>query len=227
MRLAYAAVQQLIPRLARIAGVRAAGAVNLAPFSGGDTGMDFTPGPTPPTNPGDSRLAAGRAITPGYFAALGVPLRRGRVFDETDTPSAPNAIIINETMARMGWPGIDPIGRQVTLANTRTFTIIGVMGVMGDARTLAIDSAPGPAMYFVHAQFPWKAMWLTVRTTGDLMSVTAAVRREVRAIDPDLPLARGGGERGERDSRAPSVAARSGGGAQERLRRGVTVHRVR
>jgi predicted permease len=179
--------EQLIPRLAAIPGVRAAGAVNLAPFSGGNTGMDFVPGTHAPTNPSDYRSAAWRAITPGYFATLGIPLVRGRVFDARDVYPSPNAIIINASMARIGWPGADPIGTQVTLANGRTMTVVGVVG---DTRAIAIDSAATPTMYFAHGQFPWKAMWLTVRTTGDPMTALAAVEREVHALDPNIPLAR-------------------------------------
>lgn len=178
---------ELMPRLAEIPGVEAAGAVNLAPFSGGNTSMDFVPGTSAPAAPSDYRGAGWRAVTPGYFAALGIPLQRGRAFDAGDTGDAPSVIVINETMARLGWPGRDPIGQQVTLSNTRTMTVVGIVG---DTRHISIDSLPEPAMYFAHAQFPWTAMWLTIRTSGDPMSVLAAVRREVRALDPNIPLAR-------------------------------------
>lgn len=179
--------QRLMPRLAAIPGVGAAGAVNLAPFAGGNTGMDFVPGTSAPANPADFRNATWRAVTPGYFAALGIPLARGRLFDDGDVGGATGVVVINQAMARLGWPGMDPVGRQVTLSNTRTLTIVGVVG---DTRQLAIDSLPSPAMYFAHAQFPWTAMWLTVRVAGDPMSAAAAVRREVQKLDADLPLAR-------------------------------------
>lgn len=178
---------ELMPRLAAIPGVQASGAVNLAPFSGGNTGMDFVPGSNLPVNPSQYRGASWRAVTTGYFAALGIPLERGRLFDRGDVGGTQSVIVINEAMARLGWPDSDPIGRQVTLSNGRTMTIVGMVG---DARNLSIDSPPSPEMYFAHSQFPWLAMWLTIRTAGDPMSVVAAVRREVRAVDPDIALAR-------------------------------------
>ena len=180
---------RLLPRLSAIPGVRAAGAVNLAPFSGGNTGMEFVPGSTPPADPSGWRGASWRAVTPGYFAAIGIPLVRGRAIDRTDTYDAPDVLVINAAMARLGWPDRDPMGTQVTLSNTRTATVIGIVG---DSRDLAIDSVPGPAMYFSHAQLPWKSMWLTIRTTGEPTTVLGAVRREVAELDPNLPLARVG-----------------------------------
>lgn len=178
---------ELMPRLAQIPGVQAAGAVNLAPFSGGNTGMDFVPGSSTPVNPGDYLGASWRAVTTGYFAVLGIPLQRGRLFDRRDDGGSQSVMVINETMARLGWPDSDPIGREVTLSNTRTMTIVGIVG---DTRNLSIDSPPVPEMYFAHSQFPWMTMWLTIRTSGDPMSAVSAVRREVQAIDPNIALAR-------------------------------------
>ena len=180
--------RRLVPRLAALPGVESAGAVNLAPFLGWQTGMDYVPGTAAPTEPRDWRGAGWRAVTPGYFAALRIPLRRGRLLDSTDAWPAPDAMLVNETMARRAWPDADPIGRPVTLANGRTLTVVGVVA---DSRQFAIDSAPGPVMYFAHAQLPWKQMWLMVRTSAaDPAAVLGAVRREVHALDPRLPLAR-------------------------------------
>jgi predicted permease len=181
--------RQLVPRLAALPGVRAAGAVNVAPFLGWQTGMDYVPGTRLPAEPREWRSAGWRAVTPGYFAALQIPLRRGRLLDSTDVYPAPEAMLVNETMARLAWPDGDPVGQQVTLANTRTMTVVGVVA---DTRQMALDSVPGPTMYFAHAQLPWKSMWLMVRTTGDPVAALDAVRREVHAIDPRLPLARVG-----------------------------------
>lgn len=179
--------QELLPRLDALPGVQAAGAVNLAPFSGGNTAMDFVPGASAPADPRDFHSASWRAVTPGYFAALGIPLLHGRLFDEHDLGGELPVMVINEAMARAAWPDSDPIGRQVTLANTRTMTVIGIVG---DSRQLALDSLPAPAMYFAHAQFPWKTMWLTVRTSGDPMALLPGIRRELSTLDAGLALAR-------------------------------------
>src|SRR5690606_17093468 len=90
-------------------------------------------------------------------------------------------------LARAAWPDGDAVGRRLRLGNGREHMVVGVVG---DTRHVELDSLPQPTMYFAHGQFPWPQMWLTVRTTGDPMALAAAVRREVAALDPNLPLAR-------------------------------------
>jgi predicted lysophospholipase L1 biosynthesis ABC-type transport system permease subunit len=75
----------------------------------------------------------------------------------------------------------------VTTSNGQTRTIIGVVG---DARILQLDSLARPTMYWPHRQFSWGAMWIVVRTDGDPMAIAAAMRREVEAVDPTIPIAR-------------------------------------
>jgi putative ABC transport system permease protein len=176
----------LAQQLRAIPGVRAVGAVNIAPFSGGSTGMgwDVAAHATGPV--GDYRKAAWRTVTPGFFAALGIPLRRGRFIEEDDRWGNPPVVVINESLARAGWPDASPIGERIALSNGHAYTVVGVIG---DTRHLALDSVPAPAFYFSYRQFPWSTMWLTLRTTGDPLNVAAAVRRQVATLDPMLPVA--------------------------------------
>jgi predicted permease len=179
---------ELLRRVSALPGVRAAGAVNIAPFSGpGNTAMGWAVAGREPANRSELPIASWRTVTPGYFPALGIPLKRGRVFDATDVRGAPRTVVINETLARQGWRDEDPVGRELALGNGQTRTVVGVVG---DTRVLAVDSAPRPTMYFAHAQWEAPAMWLTVRTAGDPDALTAALRREVAALDATLPLAR-------------------------------------
>ncbi len=180
----YAALTR---RLEEIPGVRAAGAINIAPLGGGSVAMEFAPAGAGPARAGEYRLASWRAVTPRLFAALDVPLLWGRLLDEGDRFGVPDVIVINETMARLGWPGADPVGRRVRLESGRTATVVGVVG---DTRHLSPDSVPPPTMYFAHGQFAWRAMWLTVRTSGDPLIVAGAVRRELAALDPRATLTR-------------------------------------
>jgi putative ABC transport system permease protein len=184
---AIAFFDELQRRIAAVPGVRAVGAANIAPFSGGNTAMGFTPPETAPSNLSEYRTASWRIVTPGYFGALGIPLLRGRTFDQTDDTNAPDRIVISETMARLGWPGRDPIGLPVKLGNGQTKTIIGIVA---DARIVNVDTLPWPTMYFAEGQFPSRSLWLGVRATGDPMALAAAVRREVQALDPNVPFAR-------------------------------------
>ena len=177
---------ELARRLAAAPGVRAAGAVSIAPFSGGNTSMDFEPvGQV--TGRGEYRRGDWRVVTPGYFAVLGIPLVRGRLFDERDRPPAPVTMVINETMARRGWPDGDPLGRQVNLGSDLVVTVVGIVG---DTRHVDVDSVPPAAMYFPHAQFPLGEMWVTVRAAGDPVMLAGMVRRVVAELDPNVAVAR-------------------------------------
>jgi predicted permease len=177
----------LTERLAAAPGVRAAGAIHIAPFSGENMEMGFEPAEQAAGRPEEFRSAAWRVVTPGYFSAVGIPLVQGRGFDESDRAPAPDVMVINETMARVGWPDADPIGRQVRLKSGRTMTVVGIVR---DSRHLFVDSLPPPTMYYAHALFSHPAMWLTVRSAGDPAAIADVVRREVAALDPGIAVAR-------------------------------------
>ncbi len=179
-------VREARERLRGVAGVRAVGAINIPPFGVGNTAMRFTPAERANERRDDYLSGSWRAITPGLLNTLQIPLKAGRDFTEDDNADAPEVIIVNETLARQAWPGENPIGRRLALGNTRVMTVIGVVG---DTRHLVLDSLPPATMYFNHGQFPWRSMWLAVRTTGDPMSLASALRREVATIDPLLPVA--------------------------------------
>jgi predicted permease len=124
-------------------------------------------------------------VTPGYFAALGVPLKRGRVIAETDVQGAPQVVVVSETMARRAFPGEDPIGKQIDVRSKQPWTVVGVVG---DIRDRQLEREPEPMMYLSYQQVTWPTMWLLVRTPGNPMTVANAVRREIWAIDKNLPV---------------------------------------
>ena len=177
----------LTQRLGELPGVLAAGAISIAPFSGGNPSMAFEPVGEAPGGEGEYRLASWRVVTPGLLSTLGIPLVRGRAFDDGDRYPAADVILISESMARLGWPDDDPIGRQAKLESGRVATVVGIVG---DTRHVFPDSAPPPTMYFAHAQFAWRSMWIAVRTVGEPTATINAVRREVAALDPAVPLVR-------------------------------------
>jgi predicted permease len=126
-------------------------------------------------------------VTPGLFAALQVPLRRGRLIAESDVRGAPSVIVVSETMARRLWPGADPVGQQIRVG--RDSTPWTVVGVVGDVRDRSLDQEPDMRMYLSYRQVVMSTMWLMVRTAGDPMAVAGALRREIAAVDKDLPVA--------------------------------------
>jgi predicted permease len=178
---------EALRRVSETPGVRAVGFTNIAPFSGGNTNISYTAVGRTPASPGEFLSANWRSVSAGYFPAIGVSLKKGRVFTETDGLQAPRVIVISETMARRVWPGEDALGKQITLAGNATpWTVVGIVG---DIRDQLLQTEPEPLMYLSFLQVPWQNMWLLVRTTGDPMALAPAVRREIHAVDPLLPVA--------------------------------------
>jgi predicted permease len=132
----------------------------------------------------DQRVVAGR-----YFQAMDIPLLRGRLFDEQDTADKPRVIIIDEHMASQLWPNDDPLGKRVRfgdLASPGPWAT--VVGVVGRVKQYALDSDGRIAFYFSHTQASSRALYVTVRGRGEPGALAPAVRAEIRALDPDLPL---------------------------------------
>ena len=178
---------EVVRRLSATPGVRAVGFTIVAPFSGGNTNISFTAVGRQPASANEFLSANWRSVSPGYFPAIGVALKKGRLFAETDGLQAPRVIVISETMARQIWPGDDPLGKQITLSGNPTpWTVVGIVG---DIRDQLLQEEPEPMMYLSFQQVPWAGMWLLVRATGDPMALAPVVRREIHAIDPLLPVA--------------------------------------
>jgi predicted permease len=173
-------------RIGGLPGVEMVGASNIPPFGIGNTGQSFAPAERANERQEGYRQGSWRAITPGYFATLGINLKRGRDFSDDDEGARERVVIINETLANMTYPGEDPLGRQLASSNGQVRRIVGVVG---DTRDLAIDSVPGPRMYWPNNQFAWGTMWLAVRSSGDHAVLAKAIRAEIAAMDPLMPVA--------------------------------------
>jgi putative ABC transport system permease protein len=149
-------------------------------------------GQAPPA-PGEfaRNLASVRGVSAGYLETLGVPLIRGRGFDSRDSADAAPTIVINEALARMRWPGEDPVGRRFRYGfpNAPWMTVVGVVG---DMKQMGLDAAPFPEFYTPVEQaaaesFLWPR-YLVVRTQDDPLSLATAVREVVHEVDPDQPV---------------------------------------
>lgn len=173
-------------RVARLSDVQTVAAVDRLPILQNVFEYRVEVEGLAPAAPGEERDIRSRAITPEYFRALGVSLLRGRVFTEQDQGEVPVAII-NEAAAERYFPGENPVGMQLrSPVNPR----VGgeVVGVVANARQNALHEIPQPEMYIPHAQFPRGYMTVVVRTAGDPLAVAGAIRREIHALDPNLPL---------------------------------------
>jgi putative ABC transport system permease protein len=124
---------------------------------------------------------------------MGIPLVRGRHFDERDQLQSEPVVIVNETMAREFWPGEDAIGKRFRLAGPDSDEPWrAIVGIAGDVRQMGTDAPIKAEMYLPYSQMttqPWyAARSLVIRTSGDPLRLVAAVRSEIRAVDPDQPL---------------------------------------
>jgi predicted permease len=120
-----------------------------------------------------------------------IPLRRGRFFTDQDAPDRPRVVIVDQRMADELWPNQDPIGRRIRAGDIdSTAPWLTVVGVVGTVKQYGLDTGGRIAFYFPQTQFPARSLYVTVRSGADPASLSAAVVREVHALDPDLPVAR-------------------------------------
>jgi predicted permease len=171
-----------VDRLSQTPGVLAAGAVDTLPFSGQDSSASFTiEGRV--QNPGDPGPHGDiRAATPGYFAAMRIPLRLGRLFTDADRAGTQPVALVDETLAREYWPNRDPVGQRIRNDATSPWaTIVGVVGHVKQSHLVG-DSGKG-VYYYAMMQKPRASAYFTVRTTGDPERLTGAIRRAVRDAD--------------------------------------------
>jgi predicted permease len=126
-------------------------------------------------------------VTPGYFEAVGMAVRRGRDFTPQDVSSAPKVAIVNETAARYFFGDADPVGQRIGSGRTGPAEI-EVVGVVRDAKYLNLREQPRRTVYRPHAQAFLSLMTLHVSTAGHPTTLGPVVLREVRALDPSLPV---------------------------------------
>jgi putative ABC transport system permease protein len=179
----YAALDQ---RIHNLPGVQSSAFTWILPLSGSNTDNSFLieGRPHQVVFP-DEEL---RQITPDYFRVLQTPLSKGRFFTETDNADAPGVVIINEALARKYWPNEDAIGKRISFDDSKRKWIT-IVGIVGNIRHRGLDLDPKPEIYVPHAQTGYRGMILTVRSKQDPRSLVSAIRRELRTLDPDLPIA--------------------------------------
>ncbi len=119
--------RQLLERIRAVPGVAAAGAINHLPIAGDIWRFPYAVEGRPEARPGESPVTVYRAVTPGYFAAMRLPILRGRDIAETDGANAPGVVVINERFAEIQWPGEDALGRRIMLDDKNWLTVVGIV----------------------------------------------------------------------------------------------------
>ncbi|MFL6333867.1 MAG: ABC transporter permease [Pyrinomonadaceae bacterium] len=181
----------LTERVKAVPGVESAGATIALPLNGSNyqIGRGFIREGRPET-PEEDTDASYSVVTPGYFRAMRIPLRAGRVFDERDRMESAKVVVINEAFARKAFPGEDPLGKRIHIWRDEKF-LREVVGVVGDTKPWLLDAQEAALqMYVPHPQdAEWAGLSLVVRARGaEPGSLVGRVREEVRALDRELPV---------------------------------------
>jgi putative ABC transport system permease protein len=182
---------QLQERLRAVPGIDSSALASALPMDGSGTAMEVYLEGAPVPDGGPHPSAQWRLVSPGYFQTMRIPIRRGRDLSAQDVAPETLALrgaVISEAMARQCWPGQDPIGRRFRpwSANNDPVTVVGVVD---DVRLFSLDETPGPVVYLNFNAGVWNPMQLVVRTAADPLNFAAALRGEVRGLDPGVPVA--------------------------------------
>jgi predicted permease len=175
--------REIAERVSTLPGVRRAAVAQSAPLAGGPQRSVMPEGADTTTQ--DRILVQVNSVSPGYLDAMGIPLRRGRDFIDTDEEGTPRVVIVNETMAARFWPGQDGIGKRFKFFGDDDFTT--VIGIARDAKYNTVAEDRTPFIYQPLRQNYSPAAVLHVRAAG-AAGLAAAVRREVQQLDPTLSV---------------------------------------
>jgi predicted permease len=175
---------RLLARLRTVPGVLAVGASKTMPLAGGGEPYVFRADGRASTSEPFTPASGALIVTPGYFAALGIPILRGRGFTEQDMSASAPVLVVNQTLARELWPGQEAVGKALRVGRTR----FQVIGVAADVRHEGLPHRPGTAIYVPMSRFPRSSLKVFLRTARDPGSLAAAVRAAVHDLEPDQPV---------------------------------------
>jgi putative ABC transport system permease protein len=180
----FARAEQVIKGLP---GVAAVGSTTLPPLKGYRWTGDMT---IEGRSPEDwVREIRHKEITPDYFRAMGLPLLKGRFFDGSDTDKGQPTTIVNNTFARRYFPGEDAVGKRVKFGKPdEGDPWETIVGVVGDEKQDSLSAEVKPEAYKSHLQSAQDEMTLVVRASGDPRALAGAVREQIRALDPSVPV---------------------------------------
>ena len=177
----------LLERLQSTPGVTSAAITNAVPMDAIQPGQTrFEVRGRTYGSPDERPTTDLRVSSPGYFATLGIPVLKGRLFTELDHEEAATVIVINETLARREWDGRDPIGAEVSANNGQTWAT--VVGVVADVKTFGLNRDSVPQVYVPLRQANGVAGRVLLRMNAPPVQAAAVIREAVRATDPDLPI---------------------------------------
>ena len=178
--------RRLLEGLSAHSDLQAVGVGFPGPFHGGNASGSFDLDGQPARSRGDRPHANVAAVSGGYFAAMGVPVVAGRVFDQRDGDTAPLVAIANVTLARRYWPGLNPIGQRIRFDSDPKAPPITIVGLVADTRQLGLKEAPPPLLYVPYEQFSLPFTTVAVRSALPHAVVASLLKAQLAALDPDL-----------------------------------------
>jgi putative ABC transport system permease protein len=184
--------QRLVARIEALPGVESASVSRGVPMYGW-AGWNFVTADHPNPPAGEIPDANYVVVGPHYFRTMGIPLRLGRSFSDLDTPTTAAVVIVSESLARKHWPGQDPIGKRLKVSsdpNDKGLPWLTVVGVAGNVRSEGQYAPFIPELYVPYTQYPWilSPRHIVVRTASSPTEIVPAIRREVAALDKDVPV---------------------------------------
>ena len=181
----------LLERMRALPGVESAAGAWPMPLAGDNAtvGFDIEERPAAPADRPSARMAL---VTPGYFSTAGIPLLRGRTFNEHDDLTAPKVLIVNKAFADKYFPHEDVIGKRITPGATgpgeSKETAHEIVGVVGNAKLFADDAEPQPIYYFPYKQLAWQPPVVMLRTAVPPRTLEPAIGKEMGTLDPMVPV---------------------------------------
>jgi len=178
---------ELFKRIEALPGVESVGAVTRLPLTaaGVSTTIDIEGRAVPVAERPEVEF---RRASRDYFRTLGIPVLKGRSFNEQDRAGSASVVIINEAAARLFWPDEEPVGRRIKTIPNPAAPWSTIIGVVGDVRHFGLDAEPRPELYISFDQGPPSGPFLVIRTSGDPLSAVGAVRAQIQSINKDQPL---------------------------------------
>ena len=179
---------EMLERVRRVPGVEAAGTTHYVPLGRIIPATGFWRADRPQPSHGEEPVTEVLCVLPGYFAAMSIPINRGRVFTERDRAGAPFAVVVNSALARQFFPGEDALGKKLYIQWGHPKATYEIVGVMGDVRQQSLDQPAAPGVYLATLQEPTTPVYLVARTLGDPQQLAHAIASEIHSLNRSIPI---------------------------------------
>ncbi|HYP28839.1 MAG TPA: ABC transporter permease [Blastocatellia bacterium] len=181
--------KQAVERLEALPGVESVGAISFLPFTGPGAATDFTIVGQPVPAPGDEMVTDVRVTDSNFFRAMNIPILRGRTFTEQEATEERRVVVISEALARLYFPGEDPIGKRIIVQMKEENLPTEIIGVVGDIKHQNLEDEVRGMVYWPYPELPYTSMTLVAKTQADPLNFVASMQREIQSLDKDQPVA--------------------------------------